>query len=166
MNDSNLQSPFVRFGIALSAIAFIIAAPVSGYFLTRMFIDARVSASWPSVMGTLIRADTKTSPGGKYSADVRYNYRVDGRDFVGSKVRLSDGNYKQRESVERMIRDLAPGQPVPVFYNPADPSIAVLQTGAGFQEYALLFVPVLMLGVGVWRGWVLWTSRSGHTARV
>jgi len=160
---NNAQSPIVLFGGGLIAFMFFISGPISGYFLGRIFLQARASATWPSVTGTLAKAQVGETAVRRYFADVRYSYRVDNKDLTGSKVRASDGEYKVRDGAVQAIRGLTAGQPVEVFYNPSNPRMAVLCPGAGFQEYALLFVPVMISGIGVGAFWfLLRMRRSGQ----
>jgi hypothetical protein len=128
---------------------FILSAPVSGYFLTRIFFEARASASWPSVMGTLTKAEVAEVGIGRWRADVAYSYRVGRNEFTGSRIRASDGEYEIRDGAVQAMDGMNVGQRMSVFYKPSDPQQSVLRPGVGFQEYALLFVPVLMLGAGV-----------------
>ncbi len=156
---SDAQSPIVRFGVGLGACMCLFGAPVSGYFLGQIFLAAQASATWPSVPGTLTTATVRDNGFGRYSADVSYNFRVDDATFVGTKIRASDGEYNQRDGAEQAIRGLIVGQQVRVFYNPTKPQQAVLRTGTGFVEYALLLVPVLMFAYGIWALRQLWRSR-------
>jgi hypothetical protein len=152
-------SPIRRFGLALGAFLFILSAPISGYFLLKIFVDARASESWPTVMGKLTKAQVIPAGVGRFRAVVAYSYRVGAIDFNGSKIHASDGEFEFRDGAAQEIRGLIVGQPVTVFYNPSDPRQSLLRAGAGFQEYALLFVPIVMLGVGVVLFWRWQRSR-------
>jgi hypothetical protein len=129
----------------MSAFFLILGAPVSGYFLGRIFLEAKASASWPSVVGTVTKAQVVERIGPRYFPDVTYSYQVDGRGFTGTRLRASHGDFDIREAAAQAIDNLAVGQEVPVYYDPINPSQSVLQAGADFREYALLCVPVGML---------------------
>ncbi|MEX0717855.1 MAG: DUF3592 domain-containing protein [Planctomycetaceae bacterium] len=158
MNETG-QSPIVRVGFGIGAFIFVMSGPVSGYFLTRIFLEARASANWPSVSGTLTKAEVGETRVGRFFADVAYTYRVGETEFTGTKVRASDGEYGFRDGAVQAIRGLSVGEAVTVFYDPSLPRRAVLRAGAGFQEYALLTVPVAMFGIGVWSFRLLWRTR-------
>jgi len=158
MGNSSLRSPIVRFGLCVFACVFLLSAPVSGYFLTQIFLEARTSASWPSVTGTLTRAKVGERGFRRYFANVAYTYRVGSQEFTGSKIRASDGECNIRDGAVQAIRGLTVGQTVTVFYNPSNPRQAMLQVGAGFQEYAMLFIPVLMFSIGVLFVVLFWLS--------
>jgi hypothetical protein len=159
MNRSG-GSPIVRFGFGVAAFFFVIGGPISGYFLGRIFLEAKASSAWPMVVGTVTRAQVGETGIGRYFADVAYTYRVGDREFTGTRIRPSDGEYNIRDGAVHAIRELTVGKQHPVFYNPANPRQAVLQAGAGFQEYVLLLVPVGMFVVGVWSFRRLWRTRE------
>ena len=160
MNEPS-QSPIVRFGFGLGAFFLLIGGPISGYFLGRIFLEAKVSSTWPSVTGTITRAQVGETGVGRYVADVAYSYRVGDREFTGSRIRTSDGEYRIRDGAVQAIDGLTVGRQLPVHYDPVNPRHSVLQAGAGFQEYVLLLIPVGMFVVGLWRFRLLWrTSQS------
>jgi len=74
---------------------------------------------------------------------VAYQYHVANRTYTGTRIRVSDSEYQIRDGAAQAIRGLTQGQRVPVYYNPDDVSQSVLRTGAGFQDYALLAVPIV-----------------------
>jgi hypothetical protein len=150
-----MESGLVRFGRWLGAVAFLLAGPVSGFFLFRLFREAQASDRWPSVPGRVLRASVGTTAIGRYFPDVSYSYRVNGREYLGTRVRASDGESNIRDAAEQTIHDLAPGMRKRVYYDPDDPARSVLRTGAGYQEYGLLLVPVLITTVGIRSVWRL-----------
>jgi hypothetical protein len=156
---SNAHSPIVRFGAGLAAVLFVIGGPVSGYFLTQILLEARASATWPSVMGKLTKVEVGETEVGRYYSDVTYLYQVGERQFTGSRIRASDGEYNIRDGAVQAIDGLTVGAPVSVFYNPTNPQQAVLRPGAGVVEYLLLLVPVVMFAIGVWLLRLLWQTR-------
>jgi Protein of unknown function (DUF3592) len=144
------NSRIVRFGLAIAAFFFVVGGPISGYFLTRIFMEAKASASWPTVNGVVTKARVGKTAVGRYFADVGYTYRVGDQEFTGSRIRPSDGEYNIRDGAVQAIHGLPVGKRIAVFYNPSDPRQAVIRSGAGFQEYALLLVPIVMLSFGLW----------------
>lgn len=137
----------------------IFTAPVSGYFLTKVFLEARATVSWPSVTGMLTKAEVVGAGVGRFRAAVAYSYRVGVVDFTGSRIRASDGDYDIRDGAVQELDGLIVGRPVAVYYNPSNPRQSVIHPGVGFQEYAPLFVPVVMLGIGIVGFWQLRRSR-------
>jgi hypothetical protein len=159
MNE-HLASPIVRFGFSIAAFFFVIGGPISGYFLGKIFLEAKASATWPTVVGKITRAEVGETGVGRYFADVAYTYQVGDREFTGSRIRASHGEYNIRDGAVQAIRELSVGKNVPVSYNPANPRQSVLEAGAGFQEYALLFIPVGVFVFGLWSFRLLWRTRK------
>jgi hypothetical protein len=143
------QSPIVRFGRGLAVMILLLSGPISGYALVRIFLVARASAGWPTVPGQLTRAEVDATAAGRYRAGVSYTYNLNGAQYIGNRIRASDGEFGFREGAEQQIQGLEPGQSVEVHYDPADPSRSVLRAGAGFQEYVLLMVPPTLFSLGV-----------------
>jgi hypothetical protein len=143
------SSTIVRFGGWFFSILFVISAPVGGYFLFQIYLMAKASEAWPSVPGLITKAKVAQTSVGRYYADVTYNYTVRGQKLRGTRVRASDGEYDFRDGAVQAIKGLASGQTVEVYFDPAAPTQSVLQPGVGFQERALLCVPVVMLSIGI-----------------
>ena len=78
-----------------------------------------------------------------------YDYQVAGRSYTGNRISISDGEYNIRDGAVQAIRGLQEGQRLPVYYNPDDPSEAVLRPGATFASYALLAIPLGLFGLGI-----------------
>jgi hypothetical protein len=144
------MSAIVRFGAILGAGILLLSAPTSGFFLTKIFLEASASSRWPHVEGILEKSEVKDislGPRRRYEADVLYSYHVAGVAYQGNRVRMSDGEVDQREAIEDLLKDLVVGNRVAVYYDPKRKSQSVLRPGAGFQEWFLLLVPV---GIFVW----------------
>ncbi len=110
-----------------------------GYMIYRGIQDrkkAKASLSWPSTPGRVIESrvvessstdsdgDTTTT----YRPYIKYEYQVVGATFTSDKLSIgpavSTSNY--RKSAEKVSR-MPPGAAVNVFYNPDDPTDAVLE---------------------------------------
>src|SRR5262249_6135236 len=116
----------------------------------RIFLESQSRKGWPSVMGTITKSQVGETGFGRYFADVAYRYRVGDRDYEGSRIAASDGEHKYRDGAVQDIGKDTVGKELPVYYDQADPSRACLRVGAGFQEYALLAIPIFMLLYGIW----------------
>jgi hypothetical protein len=92
--------------------------------------------------------------GPTYGIDVEYAYQVAGQPYTSDRVR--DLPMWGRGSAMRFADDHPPGSRVTVFYDPDDPSDAVLEPGVGgaelFQLLFLLPFNVIMLGLGLGLG--------------
>ncbi|MAS93836.1 MAG: hypothetical protein CMO55_11645 [Verrucomicrobiales bacterium] len=151
MSYASRKSPLVRRGHFVGVSILILSAFVSGFFLFRIFLEAHRSSDWPSTGGIVERAEVIDLPFGSHRIDVRYRYRVGDEDFVGTRIRASDGEVDNREIAEDQISGLQSGEEVTVYYDPAIPESSFLRPGAGLQEYFLLFVPFAMLIWGLYK---------------
>lgn len=120
---------------------------------------AVASREWKSVEGEIIEASFwETSTGSRkaqtartYAPQWRYRYEVDGSRYTSSRIRAGElvRSYPTEEEARRAARARYPvGMPVRVFYDPADPSSAVLVRGEASPEgmATLLATGILMLG--------------------
>jgi hypothetical protein len=94
--------------------------------------QTRASARWPTVEGTITESKlaVELDPDGdeKYRADIRFAYRVDGREFEGSNVKWGwNAIYAWRSRAAAALTPYPVGKPVTVHYDPAQPTTAVLE---------------------------------------
>ncbi len=99
------------------------------------------SLSWPSTEGAVVESGLRTTGMGTRtttSAAILYEYRVDGQDYRHDRIQFGAhgtgggagplGHYGQK----------APGEPVTVFFDPAQPTLATLETGPTQRSLGLL----------------------------
>lgn len=143
-------------GVLLSGGACLLGLFVVG----SAFVDyqkSREAQSWPQTTGTVYRSDVRKSKakgrfGGKYRADVRYRYTVAGVSHTGKKVRFGPAIVSSEEA-EATVRRFPEDAETPVFYDPGDPSVAVLEpdrpTGSARTK---LFVGLAFVAGGAFLG--------------
>jgi hypothetical protein len=154
-------------GVPLFAFAFpavaILGAILSLVAFVRGLRLARASARWPTAAGTITTADVieevteDTSDNDRstirkiyrYQIDLRYAYQIGKRDFVGTAENWGWTEvYGLREVAEKAAGRYTPGQPVVVYYDPAQPGNAVLEPGNRKGSMAPLVVSVIAAGIG------------------
>jgi len=83
-----------------------------------------------------------------YQPTVTYTYRVDGRTYTGSDIAFgSDVDTNQRDRAARVLQNYAEGEPVTVYYDPANPADAYLvQRFDFFPAGVLVAFGLLLLG--------------------
>jgi Protein of unknown function (DUF3592) len=131
------------FAFALPGVA-ILGAVFSVFAFARSRRLASASARWPTAPGTITTSsvidelieDRSNNDKAiirkihRYQVDLRYAYRVDRRDFVGTNLNWGwAAIYGLRELAEAAAAGYAQGQPVTVYYDPAQPGNAVLEPG-------------------------------------
>jgi hypothetical protein len=154
-------------GVPMFAFAFpalaILGAIMSFAAFIRGLRLARASARWPTAAGTVTTADVieevtedtsdDKSPIRKkiyrYQVDLRYAYQVGKRDFVGTAENWGwTGVYGLRELAEKAAAQYSRGQPVVVYYDPAQPGNAVLEPGSRKGSLAPLIFGLVAGGIG------------------
>lgn len=122
--------------------------------------EGQASAGWPAVPGTVTRvevSDRGQTESAKCTLRVEYSYTVADKLYAGTRYSVSDS--AGPEHVIRPLADELIARPeVPVYYDPENPSRAVLRPGAESGPYVLIVclgvVPIIM---GVW---LLWQAGS------
>ncbi|WLA66342.1 DUF3592 domain-containing protein [Bradyrhizobium diazoefficiens] len=135
-------------GVPLFAFALPIIVLVGGVFCVAEYVRTRRLASaslrWPTAAGRVTRCDVieeiieeKSDDDDKsrssklqhrYQVDLRYAYRVDKRDFIGTEVDRGGTMISGlREVAEKAAAKYRPGQNVKVYYDPERPGHAVLE---------------------------------------
>ena len=115
---------------------------VAEYVRTRRLASA--SLRWPTAAGRVTHCDVieeiiedKSDDDNKssirklhyrYQVDLRYAYKIDKRDFIGTEVNWNGtAIYGLREVAEKAAAQYSPGQNVTVYYDPERPGHAVLE---------------------------------------
>jgi hypothetical protein len=136
-----------------------LALCVFGVWLGR---EGRRAASWPTTEGTVVYSEVVELPRSlddrrrfgetrPQQAEVRYSYTVDGHTYRGKGIAMSTGLLPFWEDVlARRIRDrYAVGDRVTVYYDPADPRLAVLEPGASIESRLALLAGAVLVGAAV-----------------
>jgi hypothetical protein len=132
----------------------VIMAGFCPVFLISMFGETRIalsSSSWPSSLGVITDVVAKpwTDSDGrqKWFGRTVYSYAVDGKDYTSDLTDFSPGE-KRSDMAEALadVRQFHPGLKVDVYYNPADPSVAVISRGLPAGR-AVLLIAVAAVGL-------------------
>ncbi|WP_198159740.1 DUF3592 domain-containing protein [Picosynechococcus sp. PCC 7003] len=163
MSDEKVQAlkTLSRFGLGLGILGGLLS--IFGiYFL----VIANQSLSWPSVQGSVVQTEirretrSKGSPGAtlntyvEYYVSVNYTYDVEGHSYFSSRYSLGEGDrvsrrYKERSDAEaEAISRFPEGTTVIVYYDPKQPTEAVLTTGWNWGTFTPLLMGVFFGGSG------------------
>lgn len=116
-----------------------------------VYWNAKASANWPAAPGTVVsstvaRVATNNQRNVSYSAEVRYEFTVDGRTWTGDRVRFGvEGATSSEQAQREVARRFVPGAAVKVYYDPKDPASNVLLAGPGEQSFAGMWLTVALL---------------------
>jgi len=115
------------------------------------------AATWPTTRGIVDGSDVvedHSSEGTSYTAAIRYQYRVDGRYYESNRIHYGF-DFHGKRGAKRTLKPFPRGSDVSVYYNPRDPSQAVLETRIieGGDLFAAMFLtPVNLLMIFCWLG--------------
>ena len=133
------------FGIAL----MVLALPTA---IICWIVAAQMSASksWPSVQGRIVSSHverTQIATKVKYKAQVRYQFSVNGRPYMGSRIRYADTTGSSESAQQKIVDKYPSNAQVEVFYDPQDPDISVLEPGGA--PFLMAIPPLALAGVGL-----------------
>ena len=120
----------------LMSLVFIAIGLGLLYYARSVTAKAQRSLSWPEVEGAIshsavlqqMQQTSSSNNAATYKADVTYRYKVQGRDYYSERITLAD--FSSSTGRAQGIVDRYPdGATVTVYYNPVDPSDAVLERG-------------------------------------
>lgn len=120
---------------------------------------ARSSRRWPSTVGRILSSEVVYDPHRLHRvhafARIRYEYEVDGRRYVGGRVKFGGWlNTSRRNAGFTTIRYRA-GSPVSVRFDPRRPTRATLERRVAGHVLFFLAIGVFMTGsiLGALMGW-------------
>jgi hypothetical protein len=151
MNFMNNMSGMIT---TIVAVPFVLVALGLAYMAFRSSRKAGISKSWPTTMGQIVSASVEArrsrSGSSGYSTShypqVIYEYTVNGQKYMGNHINFgSPIGYGFAGMAERIIVKYPIGGMVQVYYNPADPSQAVLERSGGASSKILLGVAALII---------------------
>ena len=137
----------------LVAVPFVIVALVFLIIVLRAGAKVRASKNWPTTPGRVLNSyiEPRRSRSGRgtstaYYAVVFYEYMVNGQRLQSNRIRFgSDLGYGWTSPAQKTVDQYPPGAMVEVFFNPADPSEAVLQRTAQGANRIFLFIAFVIL---------------------
>ena len=132
---------------------FVVVGLVQIRAYLRNLVQVHESESWPASQGTVmsswVHGETIDADGltfGKYYPEVRYLYRVFGSEYQGNKIMFGSQPAIQQSKAEATISNYPEGSSVMVYYDPNQPSNAVLERNV---SKALLASGVMTVACGI-----------------
>jgi len=139
-------SPMAR--ISLGALG-LVGGLVAVYGAASIRSDLEPT-QWPSAAGTVV--ESRVEGERAFHSVVVYEYAVGGviyRDTAGLRQPSFGGRSKRREVALRTIAGYAPGRPVTVDYDPADPSRSTLERTVFWADYGMTGAGAFVFGAGL-----------------
>jgi hypothetical protein len=123
------------------------------------FLSSVASRHWPSADGVIEWSEVQSSHGRNgtaYGARVAYKYTVNGVPYSANRVGHADYVSSHPNHAQSIVLKYKTGAAVPVYYDPADPSKAVLEVGAKKFTSLSLLACLACVGIGIFglkRNW-------------
>ena len=141
--------------LILFGAAFFLAGMALFVFVFLLPLANGIAArSWTETPCTIVASKVTTHRGHKsgttYGVQLRYAYRVDGREFQSDRHRFFNGSGGGRAASEAVVRQNPPGRKTVCYVNPRAPADAVLdRTGSGGLATGLFTLVFVAIGAGV-----------------
>ena len=110
---------------------------------------ARASREWPAADGTITRSAIVLKSKGRKRHRIRYEYEVGGQLYESKRIAFMDrvfgGNASDR------YRRYPNGSTVDVYYDPDDPSLAVIEPGVRLIGFVgAILIGAVFTPIGIW----------------
>ena len=132
--------------LAVTGLALVGAA----HFGTRIYKDSLASPSWPSIAGKVLTSSVTKGCGKQngFFPEVAYTYVVHGRHYTGDRMAFIKRFCGSRHAAEQIAALYKPGNAVTVYFDPENPSDAVLTRGdkGGAATFGLLLIFLAPVG--------------------
>ncbi|MBI4673936.1 MAG: DUF3592 domain-containing protein [Chloroflexi bacterium] len=143
----------------VTTLPFLAIALFFAYLWRRNNQQARASQQWASTRGTIGASSVQmrrshSSEGGtttSYYPELLYEYNVAGKQYIGqritfgSQVGYGDAGRAQAIVDRYVLRTEFGSNQIRVYYNPANPSDAVLERSAGTSSTIFFWVAIFIL---------------------
>ncbi len=162
--------------LVLFGLIFVIAGSIPGCIALHDLSTAEGTASWSETTAVLLTVD-KHQGDDTWSVEAKYRYRAPDpeslepgamRDYDGLRVGIHSGSDNigswQEDTYRRLHKAWKSGQPVPCWYDPAQPAQAVLDRTPRWELVGFMFIFPLVFGLAgggiAWFGISLWRKRG------
>ncbi len=125
------------------------------FFFGREVVHGFRSLTFPQTTGRIRNSSIEEHSDGEgtdYTPEIVYEYKVNGREYVGKRLFFGLANFSDRYSAVEAVEQHPAGSAVQVFYDAGNPSDSGLIPGlAGASLYCSIFVmPFTVIAIGFW----------------
>jgi hypothetical protein len=134
----------------LAGIVFLAAFGLGGVVMTRDLVRALQSRHWPTTTGTVVtsivekKGSSRPGSAPAYFGRVSYRYQVGGVTHTASQVSFGEHGESGTGHAKEVVARYPAGSQVKVHYRPDSPAVAVLEPGAGFFNWIMPLVCLLV----------------------
>lgn len=128
----------------------------------RVSGDIRKGRSWPTTPGKILERRVGEPMGTRnrsFLPYVKYTYVVDGKEHTNDQVYLIRRSGGMHDRMQRLVDGLP--DPVPVHYDPKDPSQSFLLVNPTSTSWTLVAFGALAILMGLAQLLIIWSKRQG-----
>jgi len=140
-----------KIGYLAGGAACLFFALIAAFACWLSFQQMQASSKWPSTKGKITVSKLVTPNPMKSNnkkAKVLYAYRVGAGTYSGSRIKYANTTGSAQHYQAALIAPYPVGADVDVFYDPANPKVAVLEPGGGIRGYLLVLPPLILTALG------------------
>lgn len=144
--------------------AVALALVVAGIWLVIVMMaslqEAFARRDWPTASGRITQAEVSQTR--DLSPQIRYEYAIDGRSFVGSSsvdFPGFGGRGNRLDVAEKLVAQYAAGKEIDVYYDPENPAISLLKPGPTWDLFGKAGLGAFFVAAGVF-----WLARFARAA--
>ena len=160
--------PIALFGLFWCAITGMFVAIVVMSIARSIDANLRFATTDGTILASeLTRVADDEGDGDTYKPKIRYRYHVDGREYTSVRYDLLDGSTSAKSAQQAIVDRHPVGSTAVVYYDPDDPSRAVLDRSVSpMMWFLLLFLqPFILVGAGFLVAVFLVPARKIHTLK-
>lgn len=126
-----------------------------------------LASGWVTTRCTILSSEVEQHNGGDgdtFSVNIRFRYHVDGKPYESDRYHFFTGASSGRAGKQKIVARYPPGSQHDAYYNPRDPSQAVLHRGFSKDAWFSLFgLPFFLVGLGGVLGSLGWLNFSAKS---
>lgn len=145
---------------AVGLIVVLVGTILLSIFFVRPLLHWKSAQSWPSANARILSSEIEVSTvkqSTSYEAKFVYAFEVDGKEWTGSQFGFFVFSGSEKAS-EELVNSYPVGVKTPIFYNPIEPSDAVIDRSLGPAVW-FCFGPIAMTIIG---SVILWLGFRGR----
>lgn len=158
MAQSSPSSPAASWMVRIFPWIFVLVGTVILVAGLRNVWYGWQSARWPATQGEItssaVKYHSSNKGRGSYSAEIRYQFRVEPSTYTGDRVAFG-GVSGKHAGAQTIVNRYPQGKPVEIHYHPTDPGLCVLEPGLHAFAFALPGAGLVFAGFGLFFAWAM-----------
>ncbi len=146
--------------IRIVMVLFLIIGILTSFYGVYVIQKSMQSKNWPNTEGIItnskIEVNERTIHKAKitetktyYEPNVTYDYEIEGVSYLSNKIFLGQYSSTSYNYASDIISKYSVGKKVTVYYDPKDPSTAILESGISLRNFIALLTGLAFIVVGI-----------------